>query len=118
MARTLDEVKTLLAEKFSLEKKRLKSYGTKTDSYQMANVTAQYVLALMSESRYRELKKLDKLLDTLGEDDNEKVVKHIQERLKATKAMAKAIENVAVENEKKRPWKRKEKKYKPHRKHK
>jgi hypothetical protein len=101
--KTFEEVRELLAAKFSKEKKRLKTFGTKTDSFQMANASAHYVLALMAEARNRELKRLDKKLDTCSNDDNEKVVRYVNERLKATSDMAKAINNHAELTEKKRP---------------
>jgi hypothetical protein len=103
MSLKIDDLRDLLAQKFSREKKRLKSYGTKTDSFQMANVVVRYVQALMCDSRNRELKRLKKLL---RQGDLNKIWKHVRERLKATSRMAKAIRHVAEETEKKRPWKK------------
>lgn len=113
--RTFEEIRALLAQKFHKEKLRLKSYGTKSDSFQLANVTARYVQALMSESRYRELKKVNDFVEKHARcDPRDELHPYIKERLKATKAMAKAIEHVAEETEKNRPWKRKKEKKKKH----
>lgn len=112
MSRTHEEICTLLAEKFKRESQRLNSWGTKTDdkaSLSFAMAVSRYVESLMADSRYRELKRIDKLLDTLGSDDQEKVTSYIQERMKATKAMSAAIRNVAVTDEGKRAWGRKKK---------
>jgi len=115
--RTFEEIRAMLADKYARERKRLKSFGTKTDPFQMANVTARFVLALMSESRYRELKKLKKFIDG-KEFKAGKIRDYIGDRLSATKAMSKAIRHMAEESEKIRPWKRKVEKKKHHKKHK
>jgi ubiquinone biosynthesis protein UbiJ len=102
--RSFEEVRDLLADKFRTEKQRLKTFGTKANSFDLANVIARHVLGLMAESRCRELRKLDKKLDTFSNDDQEKVSKYITERIKATSAMAKIITKYADEAEKNRPW--------------
>jgi hypothetical protein len=114
--RTFEEIRALLAQKFSDEKKRLKSYGTKTSSFDLANAVARYVESLMSESRYKELKQLEK---KLGKHDWYKggmdiVRAYIRERKKATKNMAKAIHNVAERDSKNRPWKKHKHKKRKH----
>ena len=110
--RTFEEIRELLAKQFHKEKLRLKSYGTRADSFQLANVVARYVEALMAESRYRELKKLSQVIynDSKHLKHARKLLGHVSERMNATKAMSKAIQHMAEDNEKKRPWKRKEKK--------
>ena len=117
--RTADEIKEFLAQKFAVEKKRLKSYGTKASSFDLAHAVYRHVEALMCESRYRELKRAFKLADkhkrVLGtEPTYKKYLYYLQERMKATKAMSKAIENVANTNDKNRPWKRTVEKGKNH----
>jgi hypothetical protein len=100
-----EDIRTLLAEKFSREKKRLKTFGTKVDSFQLANVVYRYIESMMSDSRYRELKRLIKKYPARGKLQD--LYNYIDERMKATKAMSKAIQHVAEDNESKRPWKRK-----------
>ena len=103
-----DDIRAMLAEKFSKEKKRLKTFATKVDSFQLANVVYRYVESMMSDSRYRELKRLQKSIDKNGiEAGDRELKKYVAERMKATKAMAKAIRHVAEDAETKRPWKRK-----------
>lgn len=112
MARTREEISTMLAAKFKAESNRLKSWGTKTDdkaSVSFAMSVVDFVIALMCESRHRELKRL---LKKCPEMDSSKYFarsssKYLRERLKATKHMAKALENFAVANETKRVWKHK-----------
>jgi hypothetical protein len=101
----IEEIRDLLAQKFSLEKKRLKTYGTKTDSIQMANVCAQYVRAFMSYARSREGKRILKHVNKRHIINNP-LRNYLKERIKATSRMAKAIKHVAEETEKKRPWKK------------
>lgn len=106
--RTFDEIRELLSQKFSKEKLRLKSYGTKASSFDLAHAVARHVQSLMAESRYSELKRLKKVLDKQpSQGDLHKIWEHYRERSRATKAMAQAIQNVADQNEKARPWKRK-----------
>jgi hypothetical protein len=103
--RTFEEVRELLSQKISKEKKRLKTFGTKADSFNLANAITRHVQALMSESRASELKRLDKkLIDIHESHDKEKIVRYVNERLKATSDMAKAIQHTAEDTEKKRPW--------------
>lgn len=107
--RTADEIRGLLSEKFSKEKKRLKTYGTKANSFDLANAVFRYVVSLMCESRYRELKRLKKNFN----------LKYLKERLKATKDMTKVLDNFAKTTEDARPYNpKKHKKEKGHGKHK
>ncbi|SRR6266436_633861 len=103
--RKFEEIRALLALKFSKEKKRLKTYGTKANSFDLANSVARFVIALMCESRYRELKRVKKKFNP----------KYLKERLQATKAMTKVLQDFAEEMEKKRPYKfKKVKKHEHH----
>jgi hypothetical protein len=121
---TFDQIRELLSVKFSKEKKRLKSYGTKANSFDLANAVARYVEALMAEARSRELVRLDKKLKYHGLYKFDKYGKipikdYIEERIHATSVMAKAIRNEGERNEAARPWKRREHKHKHgHRKYK
>jgi len=103
--RTQDEIRELLTQKFSKEKKRLKSYGTKVDSFQLANVVTQYVRALNSEARKSELKYLNKFFDKQKIDPGKRTKAYITERIKSLDQMADLIKRVAEDNESKRPWK-------------
>ena len=109
--RSFEEVRDLLADKFRTEKQRLKTFGTKANSFDLSNVIAKYVLGLMAESRCRELnkaiQKLYKVYDAQDRSYNitvRDVNKYLRERSKATSAMAKIITKYAVEAEKNRPW--------------
>lgn len=116
--RTFDEIRALLAQKFSKEKKRLRSYKTPYASFDLANAVARYVQNFMAESRYRELKNLRQFIEKHHIDVGKRLNAYIMERSKATKLMAKALENEAVATESKRPWKYKKdkkKKYESHR---
>lgn len=108
MSITFDQIRDLLASKFSKEKKRLKSYGTKANSFDMANAVARHVQALMTESRASEWRKFKKkILDKQpSQGDTHKIWKYYEERLKATSAMANAIKNMADKAESERPYKR------------
>ena len=110
MARTFEDVRTLLAEKISKEKKRLKSYKTKANSFDLANAIARYVQSLMAESRHRELTRVMKKGFKTKKEGWKPVIDYVKERHRATKHMAKALNNVAIETEGKRPWKPKKKK--------
>jgi hypothetical protein len=114
MARKREEIAQLLASKFLSESKRLNSWGTKTDSkaaITFAMAVVDFVRALMSESRYRELKRMNRLRSKASDSDdfNKRFDKYVSERMKATSSMTKAIEKFALEKEEKRPWKPKEK---------
>jgi len=116
--RRFEEIRQLLALKFSKEKKRLKTYGTKANSFDLANAVARFVVALMCESRYRELKRLKKVMDKQPSQGNtRKIWEHMKERLQATKGMTKVLQNFAEEMEKQRPYKPKIKKVKKEKRH-
>lgn len=105
-----EETRALLAEKFSKEKKRLKTYGTKVSSFDLANAVSHNVRALCSGARYSELKALTKFVDKFVEDHPAKrlssfVVKYIDERKQALKTMRDAIHKYADDIESKRPRK-------------
>lgn len=106
--KTHDEVRAFLAEKFSREKKRLKTFGTKANSFDYAHVITRYVLALMADSRNREIKRSLKFVAAHGRcDPRVELEPYLQERLKSTSVMSKAIENMAKDDEANRPWKSK-----------
>ena len=107
--RTKEEISILLAEKFKRESARLKSWGTKTDdkaALSFAMAVSEFVRSLMCESRYKELRRFLKHYPEMEGS------KYIQERIKATSSMAKAIHNAAIVLEGKRVWKPKVKKHK------
>jgi hypothetical protein len=105
--RKLEDIRTLLEQKFRKEKLRLESHGEKASSYDLANATVRFVQSLMSESRNSELKRLVKKIPELSKKS------YYQERLKATAMMAKVIQDFAEKQESKKSWK-----YKPKHKHK
>lgn len=108
-----EEVRDLLTEKFSDEKKRLKSFGTKASSFDLANAVTRYVQAYACRARYEELKQLGKVLHKQpSQGDTRKIWNHYRERKKATKDMSRAIFNVAERDSRNRPWKRKTHKHK------
>lgn len=123
--RKFEEIREFLSSQFSKEKKRLKSFGTKASSFDLANAVARHVQALMTESRNRELVRIRKRVGTLQivpkSRAAKKLLHYIQERERATRLMVNAIKNVAEENEANRPWKPKptiqERKKKKHKKH-
>lgn len=122
MARTNDDIRTILARVFAKESARLKSWGTKTDekaAMSFAGAVTEYVRALMCESRYREMKRIYKFIHKNGiEAGDRDLKKYIKERLNATKAMSAAIQNFAEEKESKREWKHKSEHKHHHRRHK
>src|SRR6267154_4384992 len=97
--KTFDEVRELLSQKISLEKRRLKTFGTKADSFNLANALTSHVMSLMSESRNSELKRLDKHIRNKDIPFREYGIKYINERLKATSDMANAIQHTAERSE-------------------
>lgn len=113
MSLTFDQIRDLLTEKFSKEKKRLKTYGTKANSFDLANVVARYVQALMSDSRRRELKRIEKQFKG-KEWARHTLYAYLEERIQATSDMSTAIKNMAVKNESERPYKRKVEKHHKH----
>ena len=104
--RKFDEIRDMFIIKIRREKKRLKSYGTKIDSFQIANVVASFSQALQAESRYSELKRLLKFCRKKKIFPTSELSSYLQERVRATKQMSEAIEHSAEHNEKNRPWKR------------
>jgi len=121
--KTSQDIRNLLAAKFKAESSRLASWGTKTDekaAISFADAVTEFVRALCAESRYRELKRVMKKGLHHKKEGWGPVMDYLQERLHATKIMAKAIEKFAIDKESKRTWQytslRKDKK-KKHRHH-
>lgn len=115
MSRTREEISQLLATKFQAESVRLKSWGTKTDdkaAISFAMRVVDFVRALMAESRYRELRRLEKKVDD-GYDLHH-LMKYVAERLKVTKQMSLAIQRYGEKKESERPFGHKENKHKHH----
>lgn len=104
---TADEIKDFLTQKFTIEKKRLRSYGTKYSMYDLAHAVYRHIESLMTESRYRELKRFEKYGLHNKKEGWNPVIEYLNERKKATKNMARAIKHVAETNDSNRPWKRK-----------
>src|ERR1700758_1922127 len=97
MSLTSDEIRMLLAQKFQRESHRLKSWGTKTNekaAVSFAGAVTEFVRSLMAESRSREARRILKKIESNGGPEG--VQDYIQERIRVTKAMAKAIENFAL----------------------
>lgn len=118
--RTREEICTLLAAKFVKESARLKSWGTKTDeksAVSFAMAVADFVRSMMAESRSREAKRILKKIEENGWHRSSKwghINSYLEERIKATSQMSKAIEKFALEKESKSPWKSKVKKEEKH----
>jgi hypothetical protein len=107
---TSEQIRMLLNEKFKAEAKRLESWGTKHSRHSatsFAVCVAEFVRALMSYARSREGEHIRnhvmRMITQHGKVSHDRVVDYIEERIKATKQMSKAIENYAVLQESKRP---------------
>src|ERR1700690_3900310 len=106
-----DEIRVMLNEKFKAEAKRLESWGTKHSRHSatsFAVCVAEFVRALMSYARSREAKHILNHLkreetDSHGRVSSSVIVSYLEERIKATQQMSKAIEHYAVLQESKRP---------------
>jgi hypothetical protein len=116
MARKREEIAQLLANKFQSEAKRLNSWGTKTDSkaaITFAMAVVDFVRALMSESRMREMRRFASWYKHKVSQESlrryTRIISYAQERIKATRTMSRVIEEFATKAEEKRPWKPKEK---------
>ena len=113
--KSFEEIRTFLAEKILIEKKRLKSYATHANHFDLANAIGRHVQSLMALSRHSELKRIIKKRPKWSTDS------YLQERLRATKKMSEAIENFANDSDSKRPWRptgmEKKKKHHKHKKH-
>lgn len=119
MSRTSDEIRQLLAVKFQRESKRLASWGTKTDekaAVSFAAAVTEFVRALMCESRYKELKRLEKEVD-LQESTVYFPKKYVIERKRVLKTMTRAIQEFAAKKESERPKGFKKHKHKHHHHH-
>ena len=102
--RGFEEVRELLAEKIRYEKKRLKTFDSKANAFDISNAITRFVLALMAESRASELKRLKKVLDKQPSQGNvHKIFEHYKERFKATSDMSKVLLKYAEAAEKARP---------------
>lgn len=115
MARTREEISQLLATKFQAESARLNSWGTKTDdkaAISFAMRVVDFVRALMAESRYRELKRI--MHNRKHRMSERAFDSYLQERMKATKTMAKAIEKFGEKKESERPFGHKHKHHHHH----
>lgn len=108
-----EETRALLSEKFSKEKKRLKTYGTKASSFDLANAVSHNVRALCSGARYSELKALTKFCEERS-IESKRLSQYLTERKQALKTMRDAIQKYADDIEGKRPYKSKQHKTKKH----
>lgn len=111
-----EEVRALLAEKLTKEKKRLKTYGTRASAFDYANCISHNVRSLCSGARYSELKALTKWLEKNYEKafSNSHLTAYLKERKTALKTMRDAIQKYADDIESKRPRKHKKHKHKRH----
>jgi hypothetical protein len=101
--KSFEEIRTFLAEKIKIEKKRLKSYSTHANPFDLSNAIARHVEALMSSSRYDELKMLEHFLEKKKINSNRLTV-YVKDRKKGLKNMKEALNNTAEETDRKRPW--------------
>jgi hypothetical protein len=100
--RTFEEIRELLAEKIRYEKKRLRTFDSKANAFDISNAITRFVLALMAESRYKELRRLVKHKHR-GGNGKYKTDDYLKERLKATSDMSKVLKKYAEAAEKARP---------------
>lgn len=106
--RTFEDLRNLLAAQISKEKKRLKTYGTKANSFDLANAITRYVQAFICDGRHREMLRLKKVLDKQPSQGNvHKIYEHNKDRLHGLEVMGKALGNFALTCEKNRPWRSK-----------
>jgi|SRR5579864_1764665 len=102
--KTFEQVRDLLTKAFSQERKRLKSYGTKASSFDLANVVAKHVLSVMSEARKRELIKLERYM-AKHKISSKRLYNYIADRKIGLSHMSTALKNDAKLSDSKRPWK-------------
>ena len=105
--KSFEEIRELLSQKFSKEKKRLKTFGTKTSSFDLANAVARYVEGMRTDARYGELIRLQKHIDKEHIEIGKRLKIYIQDRIHGTEVMAKTFRDVADQTEKARPWRSK-----------
>lgn len=101
--RTFEEVRELLANRIRYEKKRLKTFDSKANAFDISNAITRFVLALMAESRNKELKRFSKKGLKHKKEGWTPVIEYFNERLKATSDMSKVLLKYAEEAEKARP---------------
>lgn len=111
MQRTFEEVRALLAEKLRNEKLRLKSYGTKADSFSLAHALTEHVRAMRSDARLEEVNELiEWLIKTIPKDKRKKqakvVLAWLKDRRKGLETMRSVLKKSAQERDENRPWKR------------
>jgi hypothetical protein len=93
-----DEIRKMLAEMILKEKKRLKSYSTHANHFDLANALGRHIESMMAYSRHDELKLLVKKYPEYAHKS------HVKERLKATGRMADLLKKTAENLDSKRPW--------------
>lgn len=101
---TKDAVRDLIEQKINTEKEKLKKSKQPLTSDYLADILADFILAMMSNSRYRELSRLREWLTTAAASTTttekpEMLNDYLAERLKATKAMSEALQRFAEERE-------------------
>lgn len=104
MALREEEIRDILAQKFALEKRRLKTYKTKTNSFDLANAVTPWVRAFMADSRVRELRRIQKWMEK-EQVKSPRVQKYLATRKPIMQRQAQAIQRMAQERQDRRPSK-------------
>ena len=95
----LEEVKELLHTKIKDELIRMKRKHLKMTPYSVAHVTADFVLALMSDARRREVRRAQQWMEQNPEG---KISHYLKEREREMTNQAKAVWNLAEGREQER----------------
>ena len=110
---TLEELHGFFSGKLKKEKLRLKSFGTKPDSFSLSYAIAPFILGYLSKARWEEITDLISWIrKKFPKDERPKSVKKILRYLIGDRQvslckMKDILSRVADEKEGKRPWKSK-----------
>lgn len=108
---SLEELTGHFSGKIKKEKLRLKSYGTKPDSFSLSHAIAPDILAYLSKARWEEVTELvgwirKKFPKTSRPKSAKRILRYlISDRQVALCRMKDLLSKVAEEKESKRPWK-------------
>lgn len=105
---TFEEVRDLLVEKIKREKARLKTYGTKTDSFAIAHVLTQHIRAIKAGARWKEIHDLkSRFTSKYGKHPKRKslevILSWLMDREKALASIRDALRNDAELRDLRRP---------------
>jgi hypothetical protein len=105
-----EEIRDLLAYKLKREKARLKTYGTKADSFSLAHAIAQHVRSLRAAARWAEVHEFKRrIIKKYGKEPKKKslkvVLQWLRERERDLAVMRDALRNDAELRDLRRPRK-------------